>query len=293
MQETYPGINPSIADWKGQEISDFQEELLIKVNAHISEKWFYNHIKSDNKSLPRIDILNLLSKYVGYANWDDFIYKHVGKDIANKPIPNANRYFIFVPLLLIALMAILIVIFKLISIREYHFSFYDAYTKEPISSGPLEIIVLSEDESPMSYFSDANGNFVLETDESEINMVVSAPYYKSDTIFRVLKKFETKQNISLYSDDYALIIHYFSVMSVNDWQQRRLFLNKIIDEDAMIYQVLNNLNSPGMELYNKSEFIDKLTMPTGSLKSIEVLDTKFKNDKIMVLRFRINEKTDG
>jgi len=73
MQQSYPGINPSISDWKGQEITDFQEELLIKVNAHISEKWFYNHIKSENRSLPRIDVLNLLSKYAGYANWNDFV----------------------------------------------------------------------------------------------------------------------------------------------------------------------------------------------------------------------------
>jgi hypothetical protein len=31
-------------------------------------------------------------------------------------------------------------------------------------------------------------------------------------------------------------------------------------------------------------------MPTGSLKYIEILDTKLKDGKIMVLRFRINQK---
>lgn len=290
MQLSYPGINPSISDWKGQEITNFQEELLIKVNAHISEKWFYNHIKSESKSLPRIDILNLLSKYAGYANWDDFVYKNSTSDVNGKTVSNSNRYFIFVPLLVVLVMAILFIIFKLFSSREYHFRFYDAYTKEAISGGPIEIKVLSEDESPINYFSDTNGNFILKTDESEIEMLVSAPYYKSDTIIRVLKKFETNQNISLYADDYALIIHYFSVMNVDDWQKRRSYLDKIIDDGAMVYQVLNNLNSPGIELYNKKEFIDKLTMPTGILKHVEILDTKFKDDKIMVLRFRVNEK---
>ena len=65
MQQSYPGINSAISEWKGQDITDFQEELLSKVNAHISEKWFYTHMKSTNKTLPRIDVLNLLSKYAG------------------------------------------------------------------------------------------------------------------------------------------------------------------------------------------------------------------------------------
>ena len=290
MKESYPGINPSISDWKGQEITDFQEELLIKVNAHLSEKWFYNHIKSDNKSLPRIDVLNLLSKYVGYANWDDFVHKNSRKVIPEKVVPKGNRIFIFVPILLILVMAALFLIFKLFSTREYSFSFYDAHTRETITGSRIEIKILSEDESPVSYFSNARGGFVLKTDASVIKMAVSAPYYKTDTITRILKNFENDQKISLHANDYALIIHYFSVMNVDDWKKRRSYLGKIIDDGAIIYQVLNDAHAPGMELYNKEEFIDKLTMPTGSLKHIEILDTKFKDDKIMVLRFRVNRK---
>ena len=79
MQRSYPGINLSISDWKKQEITDFQEDLRIKVNGQISEKWFYTHMKSDKSTLPRIDLLNLLSKYAGYSNWDDFIFQHKGK----------------------------------------------------------------------------------------------------------------------------------------------------------------------------------------------------------------------
>ena len=290
MKESYPGINPSISDWKGQEITDFQEELLIKVNAHISEKWFYNHIKSENKSLPRIDILNLLSKYVGYVNWDDFVFKNSRQQAGGKSISKANRVFIIVPLFVILVMAILFLLFKHFSNREYSFSFYDAHTRETITGSQIEIKISSKDESPMSYFSDTSGEFVLKTDESVVKMVISAPYYKTDTITRILKTFETNQKISLQPNDYALIIHYFSVMNVDDWKNRRSYLGKIIDDGAIIYQVLNDANAPGMELYNKEEFIDKLTMPTGSLKHIEILDTKFKDDKIMVLRFRINKK---
>lgn len=290
MKQSYPGINPNMAEWKGQEITDFQEELLQKVNAHISEKWFYNHIKSKNESLPRIDILNLLSKYVGYANWDDFVFQNKDKVASKKIVTKGNRYFVLVPLILASVMLILFSLFKLFSIQQYHFSFYDAHTHEAIISEQIEINLLSENESPINYFADTAGNFFLKTDQSQIKMVVSAPYYKSDTITRILKKFDREQKIGLHANDYALIIHYFSVMDVDDWQKRRNYLDEIFDETAIIYQVLNDADATGMELYNKEEFIDKLTMPTSSLKHIEILDTKFKNDKIMVLRFRINEK---
>jgi len=290
MQQSYPGINPNMAEWKGQEITDFQEELLQKVNAHISEKWFYNHIKSQNESLPRIDILNLLSKYVGYANWDDFVFQNRDKVASKKIITKGSRYFVLVPLLLVSVMVILFFLFKLLSTQQFHFSFYDAHTHEAIISDQIEIKLLLENESPINYFADTVGNFFLKTDHSQIKMVVSAPYYKSDTIIRILKKFDREQKIGLHANDYALIIHYFSVMDVDDWQKRRNYLAKIFDDAAIIYQVLNNKNAPGMELYNKEEFIDKLTMPTRSLKHIEILETKFKDDKIMVLRFRINKK---
>ncbi len=291
MQQSYPGINPSISQWKGQEISDFQEELLVKVNAHISEKWFYNHIKSENKSLPRIDVLNLLSKYVGYSNWDDFIFKNRDQSIQGKSVSNANRYFIIVPLLIVGVMAILILLFKFFSNREYIFSFYDAYTKESISGCQIEIKILSEEESPINYLSDLSGRIALKTDRKVLKMVVHAPYYKTDTVTRILKSFDKYQKISLQANDYALIIHYFSEMNVDDWQKRRTYLGQIIDDAAMIYQVVSDKKEVGMELYNKEEFIDKLTMPSGSLKHIEILETKFKQDKIMVLRFRVNKKS--
>jgi hypothetical protein len=61
----------------------------------------------------------------------------------------------------------------------------------------------------------------------------------------------------------------------------------MIDDDAIIYQVFGNKDAIGTELYNKQEFIDKLTVPSGSLKNIEVLETRIKGEKIMILRFRV------
>jgi hypothetical protein len=289
MQQSYPGINPDISEWKGQEITDFQEELLQNVNAHISEKWFYNHLKKENHSLPRIDILNLLSKYAGYINWNDFVNKNKNSEITfSSPGVKANSYFILVPLIAIIVVAVFFGLYKIFSTQRFDFTFYDAVSKEAITTSRIEVKVLANNESPVSYFTDSSGVFSIKTSARILKLVISAPYYKPDTIIRTLRTFNRNEKISLQADDYALMIHFFSEQKTGDWLRRREQLSRIIDDGAMIGQVISDKSGRGMELYNKPEFIDKLTMPTGSLRNIEILETKLKNDKIMVLKFRIN-----
>ena len=86
------------------------------------------------------------------------------------------------------------------------------------------------------------------------------------------------------------MIHYFSMMKVDDWEKRKTRLEAMIDDGAMIYQVVDDKEAAGMALYNKQEFIDRMTMPSGSLKNIEILESRVRNEKIMLLRFRINNR---
>jgi hypothetical protein len=289
MQQSFPGISPSISEWKGQDIVNFQEELLLKVNAHISEKWFYTHMKSDRGSLPRIDVLNLLSKYAGYGDWNDFVYRNSRKSPVGK-IKGGNRYFIIVPLLVIAIMGLLILFFKMMSTREYTFCFYDTDTKESITNTSIEVSIILENESPVNYLCSPDGCFSLKTDQSYIEMVVNTPYYRNDTIRRTLKKFNPQETVGLKANDYALMIRYFADENVSDWQKRRAKLDEMFDEGAMICQVMDDNRATGMELYTKWEFIDKMTMPSHSLKNIEILSTKYTGNRIAVLRFRTLEK---
>lgn len=250
-------------------------------------------MKSENKSLPRIDVLNFLSKYVGYQNWDDFVFHHQRETMAHLEVENiskGNRFFILIPLITIVIMAILYMIFQVISQREvlYKFSFYDAYTQENIISNKNELMLLSVEESPLHYYSDSTGQISFQTRHDRVTLVAKSPYYKTDTIKRILRKLETQHRIILQVDDYALMLHYFSTMKADKWQKRRRFLEELIHEKALFYEVISNQGNRGMLLYNKNEFIDKLTMPTGSLKHIEILETKFRDDKIALVRFRTN-----
>lgn len=290
MQQSYPAITPDVSEWKGQEIIDFQEDLALKVNGHISEKWFYTHMKSDSGSLPRIDVLNLLSRYAGYQNWDEFRYKNGTSKAKGSTLRKANRVFILIPLLVFAILSLLFVVFKIYSTRDYRFCFYDADTREPIKNSIIEVTLLVPDESPVTFLCGPDGCLELKTDDPSVRFMVKTPYYQYDTIVRTLDPLHREEIIPLRPNNYALMIHYFSRMNVKDWHQRRNQLDRMISDSALIYQVCNT-GTIGMELYSKWEFINKLTMPASSLKHIEILDTKYRHERIVLLRFRQKEMT--
>ncbi len=287
MMQAYPGIDPDISKWKGQEITDFQEDLRIKVNGQISEKWFYTHIKAESSSLPRIDVLDLLSQYAGYINWQDFRYKNMVNLPREKKQGRPVIRLIRIPLVFISVMTLLLVIMKLINTQNYSFDFIDADTGEPITDNNLRAELLMENESPVSLLSDENGSIIVRTNQSRVKMVVKAPYYLTDTVTRIIRKFNHYEQINLHADYYALMIGYFSKSNVESWTKRREQLAGIFRDDAIIYQFPEKYTGNGMALYNKWEFIDKITMPTSDLRQIEILDCRYINSKIAIMRFRI------
>ncbi|MEM6806747.1 MAG: hypothetical protein AAF696_35425 [Bacteroidota bacterium] len=278
----HPACDTPIQEWKGQEISDFQEDLEQKVKGRISEKWFYTHIKKENQArLPRIDMLNLLSAYAGYENWQDFQHRKAGlkKDTAQTPVKH-------LPYALWAILGIGIFCmgFWAISPKKETCSFciIDETTREPVES--LKIFLLDADESPRTYRADTKGCIKLSCKADQLRFVVSAPYYQSDTILRMCESLEKREEIGLRSDDYAMMIHFFSRNKEEDWLRRRRQLGEIFAEQARIFQVSPD-REIGMEMYNKEEFINKMTSPIRSLGQIEILETQYEEGKIVSLRF--------
>ena len=122
FKESYPHASDSISDWKGQMIYQFQEDLMEKVQDQVSEKWFYTHMKKGSSRLPRLDILNMLSRYAGFDSWDDFKYR---TDLPVDPADRnrSGRVFIIVPLVVAGLLLVLWAGFKLFSSRNYTLCF--------------------------------------------------------------------------------------------------------------------------------------------------------------------------
>jgi hypothetical protein len=59
-------------------------------------------------------------------------------------------------------------------------------------------------------------------------------------------------------------------------------LNQMISENAVIFLVTEN--NQGIEMYNKGEFIDRMTMPISALKNLRILQTQYKDGKISKMR---------
>lgn len=265
-----------IEEWKGEDIVSFQEDLFIKVKTKVSEKWFYTYFKNDTEKLPRIDMLNLLSEYVGLKDWNTFKATHKNKPhiLSNKKKP---LYWL---LLLISIVAFFV--FGMNSKNQFHFCFVDAVKNAPITKISLDIKVLQDKESPIYFKTDSLGCFSYETTHTRIRFVVQSPYHKTDTIVRFIDS-NSNQTVKLITDDYALMLHYYSNGNVKDWKKHKQQLNDLIANDAQIYQLYDT--SIGVELFTKEDFIRFITTPTNTLRRVEILDKTLKDGKIVKLKF--------
>jgi hypothetical protein len=168
--------------------------------------------------------------------------------------------------------------------NEFRFCMVDEDSNLAITETPLNIKVLTEDESPIYLKTDSSGCFSFTTNEGSIRFVVQSPYHKTDTIVRNIGTTDNT-TVKLATDDYALMLRYYSSGDVDELQKRKAQLHGLIADNAQIYQVYPGQS--GIELYSKEEFIDKLTIPTGSLKNINILQKEYDAGKIIKLKFII------
>ncbi|MFD0862745.1 hypothetical protein ACFQ1M_11065 [Sungkyunkwania multivorans] len=269
----------NMTDWKGQDIVQFQEDLRAKVQGSISEKWFYSYVKNTPEKLPRIDILNLLSTYADYQSWNHFKEQHRQVDSSEKKV---NKK-ILIPIVLASLIIVAIAYSMIPTTHHFHFCFVDADKKEAIRDITIDIIILNEGESPTHAKTDSLGCFDWATKKDHIRLVAQSPYHKNDTIYRTLAS--GKNQVYLKTDDYALMLHYYTNGKVKDWQKRREVLDKLIADDALIFELLPQ--QLGVTIYEKQEFIDKLTTPTQSLQKLQIVETRYSDGKIAKLKFKI------
>jgi hypothetical protein len=314
FRQAFPSSPAEIEEWKGQDIVNFQEELIQKAKGRISEKWFYTHIKGTNEKLPRIDMLNLLSEYAGYQGWNDFVQKKkavlqpglkeqpvatvsatasAGSLKASRPGPgplkkrNRSKLAVTAVVVLAGLLTISFLLYRP-SVKKYSCCFVDMDGRTTVPNARIEVRILSLHESPVLKTVNDAGCFDYSTRENKIRFVVTSPYYLPDTVTRVLSSGLMEEKVKLRTNDYALMIHYFSTSRVQDWKKRRMQLDDMLADNAKIFHVYENHNT--MELYNKEEFINRLTIPAKSLKNIEIIETEYNSSgRITRLRFRIKE----
>lgn len=278
LRNNHPDVPENTSTWKKREIELFQEDLLKQVHGRISEKWFYTHIKGEHHSLPRIDMLDLLSRYVGETSWPGFKKK-------NQPKTSVKRRG-----LMAAIVALFIVVITGIALsmkpNTVQFCFHDLYSQQPIPAKELTVSWHRVDESPLFAKVNSEGCVCIQSNEPVITLQVTSPYYLDDTIKRKVSEPKHQESIALRTDDYTRAIRMFSQTDQSEWKHCRSFLRSVFKENARIYHY-NTDETLAVAILNRDEFIDKLTSPTRSLKNLEIMDVNYENNKIAILRFKI------
>lgn len=175
------------------------------------------------------------------------------------------------------------------SYNEYTYSFIDS-DRNTLIKDELDVKILKENESPILTRVKANEPFKYTTKSKSLTMIVSSPFYKTDTIKRNLETAPEKESIELKPNDYAILLYYYS-RSIKDFKKKREQLNQLISDNAQITQVYDN-ETYGVERLDKQKYISLVTLPTTALENLNVIDTQMQNGKIVLIRFKIstNEK---
>lgn len=294
----YPEADADMSAWRGKEIARFREDLAERVGAQISEKSFYTYFKQGAlDKLPRADVLDLLSQYTGSADWAEFsaawmptleisMSAEAGQAPETAPAtlaqrkprrPNWKRLAaatVFV-LLLAGGQWLWAALHKQTFI-DCKFCLVNADSHEALRGPNIAVHQLYADQSPRLLLADSlTGCFVLQAEAAEtLNFVIEAPYHHRQKVSRKPSGRPNAEIIALRTDDYALMLHYFSTADLAGWEARRLQLDGMLAEELQAVQIQPE-SGQGVAIYNKKEFIDKLTTPIRGLKNIEILETRY------------------
>ena len=210
----------------------------------------------------------------------------------NPLISLIKQYFWLISSVVLMTMVLILVFWQRIFATDYKFTFIDADRNTKIKD-IIEIRVLKENETPIRYIinsgkdidDDDVGVFRFPTQSKTLAMEVNSPFYRKDTIYKNLNPARTNETIELEPDVYAQALYYYST---NDISKKREELDKIISNNALIYQVFDN-ETYGVETLDKQKYIGLVTTPTTSLKNFKMIETKVSPEtkKIILIKFKI------
>lgn len=281
-QKAYPFWKGTLQDFGNKEIAQLQDLIEVKTNQRISEKWFYTHIKPlNNTRLPREDMLDILTEWLGYTGWDEFKVRQEELFNSNQK-KSGLRGKVIAGILLFIIVVVAVVVFGGGNLWRYSYkvNFRDQYTQKLIDETNFSIFLI-DDRDSLNQQKINKGFLELLHDDEKIQVKVISPYYK-DEVFLLMPG--NDKTIYLQPDDYAMMLLVYMNSNLKDWEKRRKQLNEIILEDAEILEVMNE--DIGVEFLNKQEFIDKITIPVESTKRMEIIDIKYQGKgKIIGLKF--------
>lgn len=276
-QKSYPYFNGSWKSFSSQDILNLIDNIQLTTKQTVSEKWIYTHLKPEtNEKLPRKDMLDILSVYVGKSSWDEFKFVDTSNDNKKSNVKNNSKAKFGMLLLVFGVLLIGFVIWKLVSKKEQKIEFQNSFTKDSIAKEDVKAFIVEDSvEKPIDLKSPTLNL------EKGTKVVIKSPFYKEKEITISLN--EPLSKVELNPNDYAMMLKAFMKSDIKDWQTRKEQLNKILSDNLEVMIMLEN--DLGAEYFNKSEFSQKVVIPSASLKKLKIVELKQEKDnKISFLR---------
>jgi hypothetical protein len=278
-QNSYPYFKGSWKSFSSQDILNLIDDIQLKTKQSVSEKWIYTHLKPEtNEKLPRKDMLDILSVYVGKSGWDEFKFtfennvKLSGVEVSNT---NSKNKFGIV-LLIFGVLIIGFSIWKFTSNHNQKLEFQNSYTKDSIAKEDVKAFVVEDSVEKQIDLKSESLHL-----EKGTKVVIKSPFYKQKEI--TISPNEPLSRVELNPNDYAMMLKAFMKSDIKDWQTRKEQLNKILSDNLEVMIMLQN--DLGAEYFNKTEFSQKVVIPSASLKKLKIVELKQEKDnKISFLR---------
>lgn len=275
-QNSYPYFNGSWKSFSAQDILNLIDDIQLITKQSISEKWIYIHLKPEtNQKLPRKDMLDILSVYVGKSGWDEFVFNgNIKENNNNFKLGFSNKIGILV--LVFGVLIAGFFIWKFLSKEEQKLEFQNSFTKDSIAKEEVKAYVVEDTVEKQIDLNSSTFNI-----DKATKVVLKSPFYKPKVI--TILPNEPIAKVELNPNDYAMMLKAFMKSDIKDWQTRKEQLNKILSDNLEVMVMLQN--NLGAEYFNKQEFSQKVILPTASLKKLKIVELKQENDnKISFLR---------
>ncbi|MEZ4853356.1 hypothetical protein [Flavobacterium sp.] len=271
-KEHYPFFEGNWKSFTSQDIQNLIDLIAVEVKQTVSEKWIYTHLKPEqNEKLPRKDMLDIFSQFVGFSGWDEYVFRNTKQVVVEEK--NKKKQFNW---------KWIVAFFILIFVSFFGFQFFkkeekqhieiqDIYTKKTIENEQIKAVAIENNkEIPI----EVNHSKIETSLSDSIKLKIKSPFYNEKTV--IIKPKETTK-IELQPNDYAMMLKAFMKADIKDWQTRKAQLQLILSSDLEVLVMLKN--NLGTEYFNKEEFTELLVVPSISVKKMEVLEIQYANNK--------------
>lgn len=280
-KEHYPFFTGT---WKTFSSQDIQQLIVLIENEckqSISEKWIYTHLKPEsNHKMPRKDMLDILSAFVGYAGWDELIFEHKKEDkSSSSPKKRLITLMIIIGSVMVGIAVGYFTLRDTKATNKKELQLANEYTDQKISSDEVRVFQIQDSlRHPVKV---KDGKVELEAvPKRNTKLEITSPFYKRKIVDVVVGD-TALTKVGLQPNDYAMMLKAFMMSDIKDWETRKAQLDKILSDDLEVIVMLKN--DLGAEYFNKKEFVQKLIVPTASVKSMRIIELK--NDEKGIIQF--------